>query len=170
VVDRYTVTNDVMDPDVAAPVPSGSARRTPRRGRARRLVVLVLASVLVLGLAACTPDQGEAYDLINATRRAHGLGELQWNGQLGDKAQAWAEHMARQGRISHSNLADGAPSGWRALGENVGVGGSIGAVHTAYMNSPGHRANIVNPRWTHVGTGVARSGGRVYTVQVFMQR
>jgi uncharacterized protein YkwD len=158
-----------MDPDVATPVPHRPAGRTPRRGRVRRMVALVLASALVLGLAACTPDQGEAFDLINASRRQHGLPGLQWNGQLGDKAQAWAEHMARQGRISHSNLADGAPSGWKALGENVGVGGSIGAVHTAYMNSPGHRANIVNSRWTHVGTGVARSGGRVYTVQVFMQ-
>mgnify|MGYP000980517625 FL=1 len=37
------------------------------------------------------------------------------------------------------------------------------------MKSSGHRANVLNSVWTHVGVGYAKRGSRVYTVQVFMQ-
>ena len=70
-------------------------------------------------------------------------------------------------------MADGAPSNWRKLGENVGEGADIASVHTAYLNSPGHRANIMDPAFTQIGTaavwGNCNGWRRVYTVQVFMK-
>ena len=54
------------------------------------------------------------------------------------------------------------------LGENVGHGPSVAAIEQAFMNSPGHRANILNPEFNWAGTGVSvAADGTVYLVQVF---
>jgi uncharacterized protein YkwD len=69
-------------------------------------------------------------------------------------------------------LSDGAPSTWLKLGENVGYGGTIAAIHEAYLNSPGHRANIMDPTFTEIGAaavwGDCEGQHRVFTVQEFM--
>jgi len=84
------------------------------------------------------------------------------------KAQAWADHLASIGYLWHSNLAEAVDPGWSMLGENVGSGPSADAIERAFLNSPGHRANIMNPQFNWAGTGVAVSGnGTVFLVQVF---
>jgi len=125
----------------------------------------------VLGLAAgCTDEQFEVMLYVNEDRSDANLELLQWDETLGEKAQAWAEHLARQGSLSHSNLSSGVPSGWQRLGENVGYGPTIASVHHGYMNSSGHRQNILDRSFNYIGVGYAKSGNRVYTVQVFMKR
>lgn len=138
---------------------------------AKKVTAGALAVLLALVLAGCQ-SEGQAAVLreLNADRRAHGLAALPAHGTLDAKAQAWAEKMARDGRLSHSNLASGAPRCWRALGENVGMGPSAAHVQDLYMRSSGHRANILDRRWTDVGVGYAKGPGGVYTVQVFMVR
>ena len=74
-----------------------------------------------------------------------GLPALSVNGTLVAKARSWAEHMAAVGAISHSNLADGAPSEWRRLGENVGRGPSVDSIHDALVASPEHYQNLTDP-------------------------
>jgi uncharacterized protein YkwD len=106
--------------------------------------------------------------LVNNSRTAQGLRTLKVNGTLNAKAQAWSAYLARIGRLQHSNLASGVPSNWRALAENVGYASTISLVHGAFMNSSGHRANIVG-NYTHLGTGVTVKGNRVYVVHVFMR-
>ncbi|MEJ7582567.1 MAG: CAP domain-containing protein [Acidimicrobiales bacterium] len=105
---------------------------------------------------------------MNWDRGLNGRRVLPAHDALVTKAQAWAEKMARDNRLSHSNLAAGVPSCWRGLAENVGYGGSIVSVEEAYMSSAPHRANILNTAWEHAAVGVARNGSRVFTVQVFM--
>lgn len=130
----------------------------------------LLIAVMSMGLTACrSSEQAQVASLVNQTRVQYGRSVLNDNQQLDVKAQAWAEHLARLNSLAHSHLPDGISYNWRALGENVGYGGSIAQVHTAYMNSPGHRENILDPRWNYMGTGVAWRGSRVFTVQVFMQ-
>ncbi len=137
----------------------------------RRIARLAIVLVAVIGLAAsCTDEQFEVMLHVNASRDAAGISDLNWDEDLGAKAQAWAEHLARQGYLSHSNLSAGVPAGWQRLGENVGYGPSIASVHQGYMNSSGHRANILDSRFNYIGVGYAKSGNRVYTVQVFMKR
>jgi len=60
-------------------------------------------------------------------------------------------------------------SGWMALGENVAYGyGSVESVMAGWMNSSGHRANILNANFTHVGLGRATAAnGTLYWTQVF---
>jgi uncharacterized protein YkwD len=113
-----------------------------------------------------TAEQQRIAALINGSRRDHGRAALAMHRQLTTKAQAWAQHMAREGRLSHSNLRDGAPAGWRALAENVGVGGSITSVHATFMGSSTHRANILG-NFNYVGTGYAVGHGRVWIVHEF---
>lgn len=135
-------------------------------------VAIAALLVLVMGatLTSCrTSEQTRVADLVNQTRAQYGRSYLRDNLQLDQKAQAWAEYLARKNSLSHSNLPSGITYQWRSLAENVGYGGSIEQVHRAYMNSPGHRANILDPRWNYMGTGVAWRGNRVFTVQVFMQ-
>ncbi len=138
--------------------------RTPRVVRAG-LVALALAAVL----SSCySSPRGEALRLLNQDRTSRGVPALGSHSQLDAKAQAWAERLARENRLYHSNLSSGITACWRSLGENVGYGSSIAQVQEAYMNSPGHRANILNAKFDRVGIGVAYNGSRVYTVQVFM--
>jgi uncharacterized protein YkwD len=127
-------------------------------------------------LSACETtdaDRAAVFNAINSSRAANGLPALRQNADLDAKADAWASTMRDQCRIWHSRLADGAPRGWQKLGENVGRGGSIGQVHVAYMNSPGHRRNILDGAFNQVGTGAVWgncNGQRmVFTVQVFMR-
>ena len=116
-----------------------------------------------------TAQQRRIAELVNQSRRANGRGTLALQRQLTDKAQAWAEHMAREGRLSHSNLSSGVPPGWRAIAENVGTGGSLAGIHNAFMGSSRHRSNILG-NFTHIGTGYAVGHGQLWVCQVFMLR
>lgn len=142
--------------------------RAPERRSTRRASVVAALLVAVLLLVGCTPEQAAVRDHANAARRAAGLHELSLDVNLNKKAQEWADHLAAIGRIEHSNVAEGVPPGWRKLGENVGRGPSIEAVHNAFMSSAPHRANILDPAFAGIGTGVAvGADGTVYIVQVF---
>src|SRR6476619_7270066 len=96
--------------------------------------LVVAATLAVLSPPAGANDPGAEGDFVartNALRASKGLPGLSVNGTLAAKARNWAEHMAAVGAISHSNLADGAPSEWHRLGENVGRGPSVDAIHNA---------------------------------------
>ncbi|MFN7968674.1 MAG: CAP domain-containing protein [Acidimicrobiales bacterium] len=152
--------------------PAAAVVSTRRDGIRRSGIAVMLAGVLaMLALmgSSCTRN-AYAYDSaaqVNATRSSSGLSKLSIDDTLVAKAQAWAERMASAGTISHSQLTDGAGSNWSVLAENVGMASTITQMHSLFMNSPSHRANIVNGSFDRIGTGVAESGGRLFVVQVF---
>ncbi len=140
------------------------------------LVAVVAALLLAGGLTSCestAPDRDAVRNAINASRAAAGLPGLRENVTLDIKADKWAQTLRDNCRIWHSNLADGAPDEWRKLGENVGMGGSIDQIHVAYMNSPGHKANVLDRSFDQVGTaavwGQCNGFRTVFTVHVFMK-
>jgi len=143
--------------------------RTPRRTAV--VIAIALAAALAL-LGAATPafanDSGTLASLVNRDRAAHGLRPLARSGALDAVALNWAHHMADSGRMSHNpSLAAQVPGGWRALGENVAMGQpSPQAMETAWMNSPGHRANILGD-YTHVGVAFLIAKGQIWGVEVF---
>lgn len=140
--------------------------------------MIVAAGILISGVAASacesTPaDRNEVIAAVNASRRAAGLAPLRENFILDRKADRWAQKLRDACDLSHSKLADGAPDEWMKLGENVGYGGTIAQVHDAYMKSPGHRANILDPTFTSMGAAAVWGNcpdgtRRVFTVQEFM--
>lgn len=145
-----------------------SSATTTRNRRLTRGIALLLASVLVLG-ACLNAEQSQALDRLNADRRANNRTTLSTQSDAQSKAQAWAERLARENRLYHSTLSQGIGVRWCWLAENVGYGSSIAGVQRAFMNSSGHRANVLSTRPNGVGVGVAHNGNRVFVVQVFIQ-
>jgi len=99
----------------------------------------------------------------NRARAAHDLPVLAMNGPLTASAQGYADKLAADGAFTHSDgskltqrlSAAGYRYGW--AGENLGLGqATAGAVVHAWMQSPDHRANMLNHRYTDIGIGVAR--------------
>ena len=140
-----------------------------RRGVRRTIRLAIAALGLALLFSACSPQQTQLLTLTNRARANAGVRGVSQNLALTIKAQGWAEHMARTGHLSHSNLASGVPYRYRLLGENVGYGSTVTGVFNNLMRSPGHRANILNSRFNYIGLGVAYGHGHVWVVQVFMQ-
>lgn len=136
------------------------------------VLAFVVAAALLGACESTKPELDAVRSSVNASRAAAGLPPVHENLQLDIKADGWAQTMRNQCRIWHSRLADGAPSNWRKLGENVGMGGNVAQIHQAYMNSPGHRANILDPRFTQMGTaavwGNCNGYHTLFTVHVFM--
>ncbi len=143
--------------------------------RRRRAIWAGLLAVLALCVACeSTPaDRNEVLNLVNRSRAEAGLPALRENVTLAIKADDWAKHLRDICDLEHSKLSDGAPKEWMKLGENVGYGGSIAQVHQAYLNSPGHKANIMDPSFTSMGTaavwGECDGFKRVFTVHEFMK-
>jgi len=125
------------------------------------------------GCESLDADRDQVIDLVNESRAAVGLKGVRENPVLDLKADRWAQRLRDRCHLEHSKLSDGAPREWEKLGENVGYGGSIGQIHDAYLNSPGHRANILDPAFSSVGAaavwGTCHGQRRMFTVQVFMK-
>jgi uncharacterized protein YkwD len=127
-----------------------------------------VAAALLLG--ACTSgDEDHAVDLVNNARRANGRAALATNVSLTITAQAWSQHMAETQKLVHrTRLSEGAPVGWRKLGENIAYASSVDGIQTAFMNSAGHKANILDPAFNNVGIGITRdANGRYWETQEF---
>lgn len=124
-----------------------------------------------------TPWIDEMLASVNAQRAAVGAAPLSRCASLERGAQAHSADQAAMHTMSHTG-SDGSTlgvradragyTGWTYLGENVAVGyGSVSAVMTGWMNSSGHRANILNTGFVHVGFGLAHDGTVPYWTQSF---
>jgi uncharacterized protein YkwD len=123
------------------------------------------------------PEEKEVWSLTNTERAKQGLTSLKGHAGLDKVAKAHSEVMRGEGRIFHEGGPDGTPSSrvrgagiqFSMCGENVACGQtSPAAVMTAWMNSPGHRKNILNSGYTHLGVGLAMPG--YYWTQVFISK
>lgn len=107
---------------------------------------------------------------INGARAAAGLPGLAAGAELTAVAAAHSQQMAVAGIIFHNaDLAAEAPSTWRTLGENVGRGPTCEDIARAFLASPEHRVNILNPQFDSVGIGAALSGRVMFVTEDFMQ-
>ncbi len=147
-----------------------------RTGRA--MVVVGAAAFLALpGILggftpafATTANDSCFISAINSARAGNGLGALGVNSALESIATTWTQSMVAAQVLSHNlNLPNVAPSDWVNLGENVGEGPSCDAIATAFMNSPEHRANILDTAYSVVGVGVVVDGnGTMWVTEDFM--
>ncbi len=156
--------------------------RTPPSRPGRLLAALLLVGVLFTGLPVDTTEarpRGSTYSteqvrvrqLVNQARSNHRRRNLAMSKTFADRATLWARELARCRCLKHRRAPYGAPRGWYAAAENVGRGRSLARIHRAFMRSSAHRATILNARYTHIGTGVARAAnGEIFVVQAFMDR
>lgn len=109
----------------------------------------------------------QVVDLTNEQRRINGLAPLQIDAQLSQVAQTKSQDMQRYGYFSHTSPTYGSPFdmmrdfgvSYRTAGENIAQGQRTPQeVVNAWMNSTGHRQNILNGNFTHIGVGYETSG------------
>ena len=134
-------------------------------------IVLVALVVMTVGLAlpAQAGTEGAFLSKINASRSAAGLPPLSMSSELVPDARAHSAEMMAAGGIFHSSNLAGVASGWESLAENVGVGPSVDGLHTAFMNSSGHRRNILGD-FNYVGVGVKEADGQIWVTVIFMKK
>ena len=114
-------------------------------------------------------EENQFLALTNQLRSSLGIQTLTPQSQLTSVARAWSAQMAAAGTISHNPaLTSQAPSNWTQLGENVGMGGAVGAIQTAFINSPHHYENLANGAYNFVGIGVVDSNGTIFVTVDFM--
>jgi uncharacterized protein YkwD len=143
---------------------------------ARSAVSAMVAGILVAGGPVASPAEATTrpeerlFALINQAREKRDRPRLRLSTYLSGKAHRHSVRMADAGWIFHHSCLSCLGSGldWRAIGENVGVGGTVRSVHRALMNSRSHRRNILSRAFDRVGVGVVRSGGRVWITEIFL--
>ncbi|HWQ42701.1 MAG TPA: CAP domain-containing protein [Desulfosporosinus sp.] len=130
-------------------------------------------------VTALTADEQHMVDLINQERIAAGVNPVKADLRLTAVGRAKANDMKVNNYFSHTSPTYGSPWDmmqqvgltYRWAGENISGNKSVEASMAALMQSPGHKANILDPRCTHVGVGIANGSvyGSLY-VQEFMQQ
>lgn len=127
--------------------------------------------------ASVTNFEQEVIRLVNEIRRENGLKELAYDWELGRVARFKSQDMKDNKYFAHNSPVYGTPFqmiknfgiSYRSAGENIAKGyATPQAVVTGWMNSSGHRANILNVNFTHIGVGYV-SGGSYWT-QMFIRK
>lgn len=122
-------------------------------------------------------DEKRAFDLLNADRASNGLKALKFNSQLTSLGEKYAQDMINRNFFSHYNPEGQSPFdrmkqagiSYSYAGENLAINSNVTAAQQAFMNSSGHRANILNTTYTEVGIGVRYDAkGSAYVVQEFI--
>lgn len=115
---------------------------------------------------------------VNEERSRNGVGPVQWLDPASRAAYLFSFDMDRRQFFSHTDPDGRGPGArltdqgiqWQAYGENIGMGyADADEVMEGWMNSPGHRANILDPEFTHVGIGVRYAAGGPWWTQDFVR-
>lgn len=120
-------------------------------------------------------DEQALLDATNRERSSRGLPSLHWDDSLAFAARAHAALMASQSDISHQFPGEAglrertsqAGARFSSVAENVALGPDTDTIHSGWMHSPGHRANILDAELTAIGIAVVPRGRQLYAVQDF---
>ncbi|POH59775.1 CAP domain-containing protein [Arthrobacter glacialis] len=109
------------------------------------------------------PLVAESFKLVNDYRIQNKLQPLKWNPGVATWSQKWADHLLLDfaspnwnGTWHSWNFYTNYPAGWTGAGENVALNTSAKTMFDWWVNSPGHRANLLNPKFTDFGFGYAK--------------
>ena len=122
--------------------------------------------------------QQQVLDLVNAERTKRGISALTLDSNLSSVATKKSQDMVNKNYFDHTSPTYGSPFdmmkqfgiSYRTAGENIAKGQKTPQeVVTAWMNSEGHRKNILNPNFTNLGVGIPKdSKGTTYWTQMFI--
>lgn len=114
-----------------------------------------------------TAWEKEVFDLTNSFRARNGLSALTWSDEASKSARLHSEDMAKNNYFSHTGLDGSTPFdrmkaqgiSYKSAGENI-IGGYGNAMHSynGWVNSSGHRTNLLNSSFNHLGVGFALGG------------
>lgn len=127
------------------------------------LVIFLVLQIVVLGQMK---TQNQVLKLVNIERKKEGLKPLKMDKKLSSVAQIKSEEMEKKGYFSHRSPQYGTPFQmmdkfdikYKTAAENIAYGQETPEkVVKGWMNSPGHRKNILNPRFHEIGIGVSKN-------------
>lgn len=129
--------------------------------------------------AGLTAEESKMVNLVNQARMGQGLQPLATNQQLSALARKKSQDMVTNNYFSHTSPTYGSPFDmmkqagitYNTAGENIAGAQTTESAHQNLMNSEGHRANILNPKFTEIGIGIASGSiyGNIFT-QMFIGR
>src|SRR5271157_2410855 len=145
------------------------------------VAAVVLAALLLTSVshAAAWPQDGSSesalLDAANHSRAGAGLPALQWDAALAAAARQHALRMVEQNTLSHQfpgelplqERARQTGARFSLIAENVAEGPSVLGLHAQWMNSPPHRANLLDRELNAVGIAVVQGGNVLYAVEDF---
>ncbi|MBI2192985.1 MAG: hypothetical protein HYU36_13485 [Planctomycetes bacterium] len=146
---------------------------------------------LAAGLAACTasaaaeptepensPEESEMWKLVNADRAKFGFKPLELDRRLSALARRHSMDMVENHFFAHESPTTGEPKdrffkaaiAAEKFAENIAHNSTIKMAEVGLMNSPGHRKNLLDPDFTHIGIGIVNGAdGHFYVTQNFMK-
>ena len=148
----------------------------------KRFVAALMVGLMAAALLPVTSASAACYSpnrkekkfarKMNGARDNAGKSSLRLDPELSKAAKVHTREMVNKDLLHHtpSDTLRRRVTNWTILGENVGVGGTVGSLHTAFMNSTAHRANILLSDFRHVGVGVKKADGRLWVTVIFEAR
>lgn len=174
---------------------TGSTARLERRGldiRQQALLAVALLATLAIPLAipltlpnlwpTAAGADNRCYTFtaaergftanMNDERRQRGIGTMKLDPELSRAAMKHTREMIRSKTLKHTTTSQLSRrvTNWVTLGENVGVGSEVDSLHSAFMNSPAHKDNILYSTFNNVGVGAANADGRMWVTVIFEAR
>lgn len=118
------------------------------------------------------------FELVNQARQNSGVGELKLDYTLARLARLKSEDMVKHNYFSHDSPTYGSPFDmmknngiiYSKAAENLALYPDVESAHQGLMNSDGHRANILDPDFTHFGAGMCQGGQGQYFTQLFIAK
>ena len=140
------------------------------------IFLLAASSALYGGAQSMSPAEKRILEELNHERVKNGLVALAWNEQAAAAARAHTRLLVGNANLSHqfpgetslSERLGATGARFTVAAENVARTGWIEDVHPALMGSPGHRANMLSPRYNAIGIGVMEDKGRIFVTQDFI--
>lgn len=141
----------------------------------KSLLILILVFAASRATFAQNGAERQLLQLVNQARSQQGLGPVTWDPALAVAAQQHAQWVARSPELSHqypgepdlANRASKAGARFQEIAENVAEGQSVDQLHAEWMNSPHHRANILDPNVNSIGVATVRHGETLFAVEDF---
>ena len=140
-------------------------------------ICFILILLIVPGFAERPADlEQRVFQAINQVRRQHRLAPLKWNAKIAEQARSHSARMAANRFFSHEDPKFGGPADrlsaagidWRMCGENIfeeyGQADPARSAVRDWMQSSGHRKNILTSGFTHTGVGIAIGRDGTYTI------
>jgi len=143
-------------------------------------MIIVGQTIKIPDIRSTQAQENEVARLVNVERSKVGLSPLKLNWELSRVARVKSQDMSDKNYFSHNSPTFGSTFSligkygivYSAAGENIAYGYSTpAAVMNGWMNSPGHRANILGKQYNQIGVGMVKnSKGQIYWTQVFIKQ
>lgn len=143
-------------------------------------MIIVGQTIKIPDIRSTQTQENEVARLVNVERGKAGLQPLKLNWELSRVARVKSQDMSDKNYFSHNSPTFGSTFSligkygivYSAAGENIAYGYSTpAAVMNGWMNSPGHRANILGKQYNQIGVGMVKnSKGQIYWTQVFIKQ